>query len=116
MQRDILSAYLSRYIDPKTETLSIQLARNGWLGMEKSLLDGWQNGEAVGVYSPSGILRRAVPVESELPHPKGSNQSARTTTSSKSPTGNSGSEWMSSNLIAREESEPVRVNETRVVS
>ncbi|MHC5597864.1 MAG: RNA-guided endonuclease InsQ/TnpB family protein [Nostoc sp.] len=44
MQRDILSAYLSRYVDPKTETLSIQSARNGWLGMEKSLLDGWQDG------------------------------------------------------------------------
>jgi putative transposase len=44
MQRDILSAYLSRYVDPKTETLSIQLARNGWLGMEKSLLDGWHSG------------------------------------------------------------------------
>jgi hypothetical protein len=44
MQRDILSAYLSRYVDPKTETLSIQLARNGWLGMEESLLDGWQHG------------------------------------------------------------------------
>lgn len=88
MQRDILSAYLSRYVDPKKETLSIELARNGWLGMEKSLLDGWQ---------------------------KGSNQSARTATSSKSPT-NSGLEWMSSNLMAREESEPIRVNETRVVS
>jgi putative transposase len=89
MQRDILSAYLSRYVDPKTETLSIQLARDGWLGMEKSLLDGWQNG---------------------------SNQSARTATSSKSPISNNGLERMSSNLIAREESEPVRVNETRVVS
>ncbi|MEH1861588.1 MAG: zinc ribbon domain-containing protein [Nostoc sp.] len=44
MQRDILSAYLSRYVDPKTETLSIELARNGWLGMEQSLLDGWQVG------------------------------------------------------------------------
>ncbi|MHC5611113.1 MAG: RNA-guided endonuclease InsQ/TnpB family protein [Nostoc sp.] len=44
MQRDILSAYLSRYVDPKTETLSIQLARNSWLGMDKSLLDGWQDG------------------------------------------------------------------------
>jgi len=44
MQRDILSAYLSRYVDPKTETLSIQLARNSWLAMEQSLLDSWQNG------------------------------------------------------------------------
>ncbi|WP_461925910.1 RNA-guided endonuclease TnpB family protein [Nostoc sp.] len=44
MQRDILSAYLSRYVDPKDETLSIELARNGWLGMEQSLLDGWQIG------------------------------------------------------------------------
>ncbi|MHC5714313.1 RNA-guided endonuclease InsQ/TnpB family protein [Nostoc sp.] len=44
MQRDILSAYLSRYVDPKTETLSIQLARNSWLGMDKSLLDGSQDG------------------------------------------------------------------------
>ncbi|MEI2583392.1 zinc ribbon domain-containing protein [Scytonema sp. PRP1] len=43
MQRDILSAYLSRYVDPKTETLSIQLARDGWLGMEQSLLDGWRS-------------------------------------------------------------------------
>lgn len=89
MQRDILSAYLSRYVDPKTETLSIQLARNGWLGMEESLLDGWQHG---------------------------SNQPARTTTSSKSPITNNGLEWVSSNLITREESEPARVNETRVVS
>jgi putative transposase len=96
MQRDILSAYLSRHVDPKTELLSIQSARNGWLGMEQSLLDGWQNG---------------------------SNQSARTATGSKSPISNSGSERVSSNLIARvrvasrrEESEPVRVNETRVVS
>jgi hypothetical protein len=30
MQRDIFSAYLSRYFDPKTETLPIELARNGW--------------------------------------------------------------------------------------
>lgn len=89
MQRDIFSAYLSRYVDPKTETLSIELARNGWLGMEKSLLDGWQDG---------------------------SNQSARIATSSKSPISNDGLERMSSNLIAREESEPIRVNETRVVS
>jgi putative transposase len=89
MQRDILSAYLSRYVDPKTETLSIQLARNGWLGMEKSLLDGWQDG---------------------------SNQPARTLSGSKSPISNNRSERVSSNLIAREESEPVRVNETRVVS
>ncbi|MBN3909333.1 MAG: hypothetical protein HWQ35_23080 [Nostoc sp. NMS1] len=89
MQRDILSAYLSRYVDPKTETLSIKLAKNGWLGMEKSLLDGWQDG---------------------------SNQPARTLSGSKSPISNSGSERVSSNLIAREESEPVGVNETRVVS
>ena len=89
MQRDILSAYLSRYIDPKTETLSIELARNGWLGMEQSLLDGWQNG---------------------------SNQSTRTEASPKSPTNNSGIEWMSSNPIVREKSEPVRVNETHAVS
>ncbi len=93
MQRDILSAYLSRYVDPKTETLSIKLARNGWLGMEQSLLDGWQIG---------------------------SNQSARTATSSKSPISSSstscGIEQMSSNPIAREESEPVRVDETHAVS
>jgi hypothetical protein len=74
MQRDILSAYLSRYVDPKTETLSIQLARNGWLGMEKSLLDGWQDG---------------------------SNQSARIATSSKSPVSNDGLERMSSNRAIR---------------
>lgn len=89
MQRDILSAYLSRYVDPKTKTLSIQLARDSWLAMEQSLLDGWQNG---------------------------SNQSTRTATSSKSPTSNGGIEWMSSNPIAREESEPRRVNETHAVS
>lgn len=89
MQRDILSAYLSRHVDPKTELLSIQSARNGWLGMEKSLLDGWHNG---------------------------SNQPARTATSSKSPAGNGGSERVFSNLIAREESEPARVNETYAVS
>jgi transposase len=89
MQRDILSAYLSRYVDPKTETLSIQSARDGWLGMEQSLLDGWQCG---------------------------SDQSARTATSSKSPTSRSGIERMSSNPIAREESEPRRVHETYVVS
>jgi putative transposase len=89
MQRDILSAYLSRYVDPKTETLSIQLARNGWLGMEKSLLDGWQDG---------------------------SNQPSRTAASLKSPISNNGLERVSSVLIAREKSEPIRVNETRVVS
>ncbi|WP_248277875.1 RNA-guided endonuclease TnpB family protein [Brasilonema sp. UFV-L1] len=89
MQRDILSAYLSRYVDPKTETLSIQLARDGWLGMEQSLLDGWHNG---------------------------SNQSTRTAASPKSPTFNSGTEWMFSDSIACEESEPVRVNETYAVS
>ena len=88
MQRDILSAYLSRYVDPQTEILSIELARNGWLGMEQSLLDGWQ---------------------------KGSNQSARTATSSKSPVFD-GIERISSNPIAREESEPIRVNETHRVS
>jgi hypothetical protein len=88
MQRDILSAYLSRYVDPKTETLSIQLARDGWLGMEQSLLDGWQSG---------------------------SNQSARTEASPKSPA-SGGTERMFSNPIAREESEPIRVNETHAVS
>lgn len=85
MQRDILPAYLSRYVEPKTETLSIQLARNSWLGMEQSLLDGWQNG---------------------------SNQSTRTAASPKSPTSNSGTELMSSNPIACKESEFVRTNET----
>ncbi len=88
MQRDILSAYLSRHVDPKTETLSIQSARDGWLGMEKSLLHGWRNG---------------------------SNQFPRTKASPKSPAVG-GTEEMCSNLIAREESEPFRVNETRVVS
>ncbi|MFQ4142122.1 transposase [Chlorogloeopsis sp. ULAP02] len=88
MQRDILSAYLSRYIDPKTETLSIQLARSGWLGMEQSLLDGWR---------------------------VGSNQSARTAASPKSPT-IGGTELMSSHSIAREESESARTDETHVVS
>jgi transposase len=88
MQRDILSAYLSRHVDPKTETLSIQSAISGWLGMEQSLLHGWR---------------------------VGSNQSARTEASPKSPV-NDGSELMCSNPIAREESEPVRVNETYAVS
>jgi len=88
MQRDILSAYLSRHVDPKTETLSIQSARNGWLGMEKSLLHGWQNG---------------------------SNLFPRTEASPKSPAVG-GTEEMCSNLIACEESEPVRVNETHYVS
>jgi putative transposase len=88
MQRDILSAYLSRHVDPKTETLSIQLARKSWLGMEQSLLHGWQ---------------------------KGSKQSARTEASPKSPT-NSGSELMCNNPIACKESEPVRVNETCTAS
>jgi putative transposase len=72
MQRDILSAYLSRYVDPKTETLSIQSARDGWLGMEQSLLHGWQ---------------------------KGSKQSARTEASPKSPTIGR-TELMCSNPIA----------------
>jgi putative transposase len=109
MQRDILSAYLSRYVDPKTETLSIQLAKNGWLGMEKSLLDGWQDGESS---RSLGGFRH----DCDLANPKGSNQSARMATSSKSPISNNGLERMSSNLIAREESEPFQVNETRVVS
>jgi putative transposase len=103
MQRDILSAYLSRHVDPKTETLSIQSARDGFLGMEKSLLNGWRKG-ATAVDGSPGIKQVAW-----------SNQSARTEASPKSPT-NSGSEQMFSNLIAREESEPVTVNETRSVS
>ncbi|MBC1240709.1 RNA-guided endonuclease TnpB family protein [Nostoc sp. 2RC] len=89
MQRDILSAYLSRYVDPKTETLSIQSAGDGWLGMEQCLLDGWRNG---------------------------SNQSARTATSLRSLIGNNESELMFSNPIPCEESEPERVNETHAVS
>ncbi len=56
---------------------------------DRMRLDGWQNG---------------------------SKQPARTATSSKSPISDNGSEWVFSNLIAREESEPVRVNETPVVS
>ncbi|MBF2062977.1 MAG: transposase [Calothrix sp. C42_A2020_038] len=93
MQRDILSAYLSRYVDPKEETLSIEEARNSYSGMEQSLLDGWQHG---------------------------SNQSASTATSSKSPISGSnignGVERISSKPIARKESEPVRVDETCVAS
>jgi putative transposase len=93
MQRDILSAYLSRYVDPESELLSIEEARNSYSGMEQSLLDGWL---------------------------RGSNQSARTEASLKSPIpGNGagcGTEQMSSASIAREESEPVRVNETCVAS
>ena len=82
MQRDILSAYLSRYVDPTTELLSIELARNGWLGMEQSVLEGWQ---------------------------RGSLQSARTKASPKSPS--NGSERISSNLIGARESERESVNE-----
>jgi transposase len=93
MQRDILSAYLSRYVDPESELLSIEEARNSYSGMEQSLLDGWQIG---------------------------SNQSARTEASLKSPIPGHdvgcGTEQMSSNPIAREESEPERVNETHAVS
>ncbi len=84
MQRDILSAYLSRYVDPTTETLSIESARNGWLGMEQSLLEGWQ---------------------------RGSTKSARTKASPKSPS--NGSERISSNLIGVGESESVRTFRTR---
>ncbi|MFK0730111.1 MAG: RNA-guided endonuclease InsQ/TnpB family protein [Gloeotrichia echinulata GP01] len=58
MQRDILSAYLSRYVDPKTETLSIKLARDSWLGMEQSLLDGWQNGSNQSARTKASTLRR----------------------------------------------------------
>jgi putative transposase len=89
MQRDILSAYLSRYVDPESELLSIEEARNSYSGMEQSLLDGWRIG---------------------------SNQSAKTKASPRSPINGGGTERMSSNLIAREESEPVRVDETHVVS
>ena len=84
MHRDILSAYLSRYVDPSTELLSIELARNGWLGMEQSLLEGWQ---------------------------RGSNQSARTEASPKSPRNRS--EQISSNLIGVGESEGKSLNEIR---
>lgn len=79
MQRDIMSAYLSRHVDPITETLSAQSALRCWLGMEQSLRDGWQNG---------------------------SNQSARTEACLKSPTSNSGMEQMSRTLIVIEKSEP----------
>jgi putative transposase len=93
MQRDILSAYLSRYVDPTNEVLLIEEARNSYSGMEQSLLDGWQIG---------------------------SNQSARTQTCSKSPNPGNGAavgiEQISSTPIAREESEPVRVDETCVAS
>lgn len=83
MQRDILSAYLSRYVDPTNETLLIENALYSFSGMEQSLLDGWQHG---------------------------SNQSARTEASPKSPAPSSnascGMERISSNPIACEESEP----------
>lgn len=85
MQRDILSAYLSRYVDPSTETLSIELARDSWLGMEQSLLEGWQHGSA---------------------------KSARTKASPKSPT-ICGIERISSDLIGVGESEGESLNETR---
>ncbi len=84
MQRDILSAYLSRYVDPTTEMLSIELARNGWLGMEQSLLEGWQCGSI---------------------------KSARTKASLKSPS--NGSERIFSNPIGVGESESIRTDETR---
>lgn len=44
MQRDIFSAFLSRYVAPTSETLSIELAKDRWLGMEPSLREGWQCG------------------------------------------------------------------------
>ena len=76
--------------------------------MEQSLLDGWQVGET----SPTlGGSRH----DCGLPNPKGSNQSASSEMSSKSPT-IGGSERMSSNPIAPEESEPTRVDETHAVS
>ncbi len=84
MQRDILSAYLSRYVDPSTELLSIELARDSWLGMEQSLLEGWQHG---------------------------SNQSVRTEASPKSPS--DGSERISNNLIGVGESEGESLDEIR---
>ncbi|MBF2064305.1 MAG: hypothetical protein IGS39_07770 [Calothrix sp. C42_A2020_038] len=108
MQRDILSAYLSRYVDPKEETLSIEEARNSYSGMEQSLLDGWQHGS-----NQRQVLQRGEP-------PQRTGSSASTATSSKSPISGSnignGVERISSKPIARKESEPVRVDETCVAS
>lgn len=84
MQRDIFSAYLSRYVDPTSETLSIELARNGWLGMEQSLIAGWQ---------------------------RGSNQPARVEASPKPPS--DGLELVAIALIGVGESEGESLNETR---
>jgi putative transposase len=88
MQRDILSAYLSRYVDPTTETLLIEEARNSYSGMEQSLLDGWQ-------------------IASTATCSKSPNAGSRAS---------SGTERISSTSIACEESEPGRVDETHVVS
>ncbi len=85
MQRDIMSAFLSRYVDPEIETLSFELARDGWLGMEQSLHAGWQ---------------------------RGSNKLSRTMASPESPDSNVGSEIIACNPIGDRESEVVRLNET----
>ncbi len=85
MQRDIISAFLSRYIDPSTETLSFESARNGWLGMEQSLQAGWQ---------------------------RGSNKLSRTMASPESPNSDIGLEIIACNPIGNREAEVVRLNET----
>ncbi|GAA6621819.1 RNA-guided endonuclease TnpB family protein [Scytonema sp. NUACC26] len=57
MHRDLMSAYLSRYVN-QDDTLSVQDARNGYRGAEPLLLEAWQqskNREQVGS-SESGLI------------------------------------------------------------
>ncbi len=85
MQRDLFSGFLSRYVDPTTETLSFELAKNGWLGLEPVLQAAWQSG---------------------------SKQPARVEARPKPPS--DGSELVACNLIGYGESESQRANETYV--
>ena len=83
MQRDLFSGFLSRYVDPLTESLSFEQALNGWLGLEQVLQAAWQSG---------------------------SKQPARVEASLKPPS--NGLELVACNRIAHGESEPERVDET----
>jgi len=40
MHRDLFSGFLARYVSPE-ENLSLESAKNGWLGMEPSLQAEW---------------------------------------------------------------------------
>lgn len=42
MQRDLFSAFLSRYVDAQTELLSCESARDGWLRLEPIVRTAWQ--------------------------------------------------------------------------